>query len=433
MEDVVSDVIENEGNHTELSKDKEPSEKEIIESQIDEEKPEKELEVEDLYDTSVEDLQKSFNFLKVEAKSDDIKNIEDDVKTKQIKDEAEKLYEEFSSFLEQKAEIKADKDIKQAIPTGIDLLDAVLGGGFVVGAMSIIVGSPGSGKTMLAIQTLASAQKIYKKNMIGAFLDSEEATTPIRLSNLGVKNPKIRPYSDVTVEKVFKFIEGLCLFKELKKMVDNPSVMIWDSIANTLSQKERETEDINSVIGYKARLLSFLIPKYVAKCSNYNIAFIAINQLRDVLQLSRFAPARDLKFMSHTKDMPGGNSIKFNAFQLIEMKVKSVLTTEKYGFDGIVAGVKTVKNKFFAPNIEIEIAGSFTKGFSNFWTNYIFLVKVKKLASGAWNYLVSAPDIKFRTKDALDVYNTNPIFKEHFDNASKEAIDDLVGKYKVDD
>ena len=405
------------------------------------EEPEEEVieeeSVEDLYDkqqaTSVEDLKKSFDSLKVDAKKEDLKEIEEKVKKKAITNDAEKLYEEFSTFLEQKAGITSDKTVKEAIPTGIDLLDAILGGGFVIGAMSIIVGAPGSGKTMLAIQTLASGQKILEKEIIGAFLDSEEATTGIRLSNLGVRNPKINPYADVTVEKVFKFIEGLCLFKELKKMVDNPSVVIWDSIANTLSQKERETEDINSVIGYKARLLSFLIPKYVAKCSSYNIAFIAINQLRDVLQLSQFSPAKDLKFMSHTKDMPGGNSLKFNAFQLVEMKVKKAMLSDQYGFDGIIASVKTVKNKLFAPNIEIEIAGSFTTGFSNYWTNYINLVKTKKLKAAGWSYLISLPETKFRTKDSIKLYETNPIFKEHFDKASKDAINELVSKYEIVD
>ena len=205
------------------------------------------------------------------------------VKTGDDEQDAKNLYAEFSSFLETRADITADEGVKIVLPTGIDILDAHLGGGIAVGAMGIIVGSPGSGKTTLAIQTLANAQKVFKGDLIGSFLDSEEATTIMRLSNLGVNYPKIKPYSDVTVEKVFKFLEGLCLFKEEKKIIDKPSIVIWDSIANTLSQKEREVEDINSVIGYKARLLSILIPKYVAKCAKYGICFLAINQLRDNL------------------------------------------------------------------------------------------------------------------------------------------------------
>ena len=348
--------------------------------------------------------------------------------------EAEKLYEEFSSFLETRADIKADEGVKIVIPTGIDILDAHLGGGLAVGAMGIIVGTPGSGKTTLAIQTLANGQRKFKGDLIGSFLDSEEATTSIRLSNLGVNYPKIKPYSDVTVEKVFKFLEGLCLFKEEHKIIDKPSIVVWDSIANTLSQKEREVEDINSVIGYKARLLSILIPKYVAKCAKYGICFLAINQLRDQLQLSKFAPAADLKFMSHTKSMPGGQVLKFGAMQLLEMKVKKAITIEKspYGFDGIISNIKVVKNKLFAPNINIDICGSFVRGFSNFWTSYIFLAENKRITKTAWPYLVSLPTKKFRVKDAKNLYETDKEFKDEFDKNVKEIIQlEIIDKYSI--
>ena len=332
--------------------------------------------------------------------------VEDEEKTKE-------LYAEFSSFLETKTDMTPDSGVKQTISTGLDLVDAILGGGFAIGALDIIVGQPGSGKTMLAIQTLAQAQLQYKGNLLGAFLDSEESTTTVRLSNLGVKYPRIKPYSDITVEKVFKFIEGLSVFKQEKEIIDTPSVVIWDSIANTLSQKEREAEDPNTVIGYKARLFSLLIPKYVSKCGQNNVCFLAVNQLRDVLNIGQFAPPKDLKFMSATKDMPGGNVLKFNAFQLVEMKIQTAIAgekAEKYGFEGIIVKVKCVKNKLFPPNIEVPIVGSFVTGFSNFWTNYNFLKETKRLKSAAWCHLLTLPDLKFRTKDAPKHYIENKKF-----------------------
>jgi len=344
--------------------------------------------------------------------------------------ESKDLYMEFSSFLEDKAKIKQDLGVKETIPTGIDLLDAVMGGGFALGTMGMLVGAPGSGKTCVAIQCMGSAQRKYREGTLVALLDSEEATTTARMYNLGVKHPKIKPYNDITVEKVFKFLEGLCLYKEMKNIVDQPSVVVWDSIANTLSQKEREVEDINSAIGYKARLLSLLIPKYVSKLSVFNICFITINQLRDNIQIGNFTPAKELKFMSMGKTIPGGNTLKFNAFHLLEMKIKEVLKPEKYGFDGIKASIWCVKNKLFSPNIPVEIVGNFVTGFSNLWTNYDFLVSNDRIVSGAWNYLVDLPNVKIRTKDFLSTYNTNPIFKEAFDRASKETIQsEIINKY----
>jgi RecA/RadA recombinase len=342
------------------------------------------------------------------------------------------LYMEFNSFLEDKTDITSDTGIKDTLPTGIDVLDAIMGGGFAIGSMGVITGNPGSGKTMLGIQTMGSAQVKYNGNILVSMLDSEEATTTIRMSNLGVKNPKIKPYNDITVEKVFKFLEGLCLYKEMKGIIETPSIVMWDSVANTLSQKEREVEDINSVIGYKGRLLSLLIPKYVSKLSLYNICLITINQLRDVIQIGNFAPAKELKYMSQGKTMPGGNALKFNAFHLIEMKAKGTATRDKYGFDGYFAEVSCVKNKLFPPNIKINIAGNFVTGFSNFWTNFQFLTENKRMVTGAWNYLADLPNVKIRTKDAEETYNSNPLFKEAYDKAVKETIQtEIIEKYNV--
>jgi RecA/RadA recombinase len=349
----------------------------------------------------------------------------------EIRKESEDLFKEFNDFLEEKIKIIPDSPGKKiTIPTGIRTLDAVLGGGFAVGSLNIIVGQPGSGKSMLASQVVGKGQQKYEGKLLAGYLDSEESTTRERLYNLGVKYPPMTPYSDITVEKVFKFLEGLCLFKEKKEVIDTPSIMVWDSIANTLSEKEREAEDPNTVIGYKARMLSLLIPKYVAKASMYNICILAINQLRDIIQMGLYKAPKDLKMMSLNKDMPGGNVLKFNAFQLIEMRVQSVIDKDKYGFDGIISRVKCVKNKLFTPNIEIDIVGSFTNGFSDFWSGFDFLTDTKRLTTGAWNFLINLPQKKFRTKDAEDLYNSDEEFKNAFDTALDDAIRiEIVEKY----
>lgn len=346
-------------------------------------------------------------------------------------DETKSLYAEFSGILAVEENVKTENVVKQVIPTGIKLLDATLGGGFAVGALSVVVGNPGSGKSMLAMQAAGRAQLKFK-NSIVMFLDSEESTTTQRLSDLGVRYPEIVPYGEMTVEKVFRIIEKLCIFKNEKNMIDIPSVVIWDSIANTLSEKEMTITDPNQAIGYKARVLTQLLPQYISKCSKYGIALVAVNQLRDVIAMGPYSAPRDLKMMSSHKDMPGGNSLKFNAFQLVEMKPKSVLDESKFGFDGIMARCKCAKNKLFRPNIEVDIIGNFTHGFSNFWSSYNFLVDTKRLQSGAWNKLVNCPEIKFRTKDALEKYRTDKIFRTAFDKEVDDAIKvEITDKYST--
>lgn len=383
-------------------------------------------------DMSIDNVPEKFVETVDDLKDTTINNTKEIKKVKNgKKSEVNDLFEEFNSFLETKAKITTDTGIKQTIPTGIDVLDTILGGGFVIGALNIIVGQPGSGKSMLAMQAMGNGQKINNGKMLTSFLDSEESTTTLRLANLGVRNPKIKPYSDMTVEKVFKFLEGLCLFKETKKIISDPSMVIWDSIANTLSQKEREVEDVNSIIGYKARLLSILVPKYVAKLTPYNICLIAINQLRDQMSIGPYGPPKELKFMSTGKTMPGGNILRFNAFHLLEMKTGAVLDGEKYGFDGVVVKAKCVKNKLFPPNIEIELVGDFVRGFSNFWTNWHFLMKHERVkTAGGWTHLHQTPNIKFRSKEAPSRYTSDPEFKEMFDNSVKECLQtELIDKY----
>ncbi len=348
-----------------------------------------------------------------------------------LDEKTQALYSSFNSFLEKKdPDIVPDEGIKTTISTGFDILDAVMGGGFAIGTLEVITGAPGAGKSMLVAQALAKAQEIYKGNILTSYLDSEEAVTTARLANLGVVRPQLKPYTDITIEKVFKFLEGVCLFKEEKDIVDIPSVVVWDSIANTLSQKEREVEDINSVIGYKARVLSILIPKYVAKMATYNICLLAVNQLRDVIQMGPYSAPKELKFMSTGKDMPGGTTLKFNAFHLLEMNIKEVVKEEKFGFEGIVSKVKCVKNKLFRPNIEVFLVGDFVTGFSNFWSNFKFLVDVKRLETGAWNYLINLPNKKFRTIDCFSLYKDDSTFREAFDKEVKDAIkSEIVDKY----
>lgn len=343
------------------------------------------------------------------------------------------LFTEFNDFLKKKTDLVEDVKVRALVPTGIQLLDTILGGGFPVGAMSMIVGQPGSGKSMLAFQTLGNAQKHFNGKLLGNVLDSEHSASRVRLANLGVRNPMLNPHNEITVESVFKYVEAVCLFKEKKNIIDVPSLVIWDSIANTLTQKEIEAEDPNSVIGYKARLLSLCVPKYVAKCSKYNICMITVNQLRDNMQMGIFKPKKELKFLTGDKTVPGGNVLRFNAFHLIEMSTGKELTQDKYGFSGVEVKLKCVKNKLFPPNITISLYGSFTSGFSNFWTNYYMLADYKRLNTGAWNYLIDLPDKKFRTKDAPDLYEKEEGFRKAFDAAVESVLkEEYIDKYQTE-
>ncbi len=412
-----------------------------MEIQTEEQNQNKDQTTDGPVEVTKEDVQEMLDSVKIDDSDEDIevKKVDKTAlkkvdRTGGMDPETLALYEEFGTFLKVKADIIPDSGVKKLIPTGIDVLDAALGGGFPVGAMSMIVGAPGSGKSMLAIQTIGAAQQKYK-GCLASYLDSEEATTTARLVNLGIKYPPIEPFVDITVEKVFKHLEAMCLFKEKKGINDIPSILCWDSIANTLSQKEREAEDVNSVIGYKARMLSLLVPKYVAKCAKHGIAWITVNQLRDDIQLGQFPAPKQLRFLSTGKTLPGGNVLRFNAFTLLELKTKSVLDPEKYGFDGMLFTITTVKNKFMPPNITIELIGDYVRGFNNYWTSFHFLTSTKRMGQGGgWYWLANDPDQKkFRAKGSDLKYYENTDFKQKFDVALQEAVQiEIIDKYNPD-
>lgn len=347
---------------------------------------------------------------------------------------ANELHNSLRTFLSDVEKIEQTEDeIQTTISTGIDVLDALLGGG--VGTSFVeIVGQPGAGKSALAARLLATAQRKYLGKFIGVYLDSEEVMTKERLAQLGVNHPKITPITKLSVEKVFKIIEGICAFKEEykkkdKSVLDTPSIVIWDSIANTQAESGLVVEDPNKIIGLKARLLSFYLPKYVQKLNKYNISLVAINQLRDKLDMGQYAPAPTLKFLAD-KSIPGGNAPLFNAVQLLYLQVKSDLK-EVYGFNGISVKGRLVKNKLFTPNIDFLMLFSYERGFSNFWTNYELLKEYKRISAAAWCTLNAYPGKKFRQKDAIKFYREDPQFREIWDSEVKDVIDvEYIQKYK---
>lgn len=353
---------------------------------------------------------------------DSVKLTEDEYKKlhKKFKED-EGLQMEFDQFLNDKVEVdNSDGGDMDRITTGIDLVDRLSGGGFRIGGLTQIVGQPGSFKSTLVAQIIANCQKKYDKDFLCVYYDTEAAMTTKRLSQLGVNNPPIKPYDDVTIEKLFKTIEAMSAYKMAKK-IETPSLIIWDSIANTSTESERGLDNINSTMGLKQKLLSQLLPRYLPKMKANGIALVAVNQLRDRLNVGMYSPAPDLLHTANF-EIPGGKAVKFNSSHLLKLQNRGELRPDQYGFNGVKLELEFLKNKDFTPYIKEELIVDFKKGVSNFWTNYNMLVNQGRLKSGAWNCLLKLPDVKFRTKDAPQLYAENPKFKEIFDSDVKEVL-----------
>ena len=340
------------------------------------------------------------------------------------------LADEFAAFVKDTKEIVPEGKIKSVLPTGIDLLDTILGGGFGT-KFCQVVGLTGGGKSALAGRLIATGQKKWPGKFLTAYIDSEETMNEERLEQLGCDPHAVKIYTQVSVEKVFKIVEAVAAFKEKhKELMEYPSLIIWDSIANTHTEKALDTENLDQVLGQKARVLSHMLPKYISYLNKYNICMFAINQLREKIDINQFArkPA-DLRMLPD-KSVPGGGSILYNSFQLLN--VRQTKLEETYGFPGIMVSIRSVKNKLFTPNVEIELVFSFEHGFSSFWTNYELLKKTKRItAGGGWVKIKGYESAKFRQSDTIQQYRKDPEFRKVWDDNVRDVLkEEYIDKYK---
>ena len=296
-----------------------------------------------------------------------------------MKDEAKKLYDYFKSFLLEHDE-NLIKSKNEMIPTGIDILDLILGGGFVIGSLSILSGDIKS-CNLLVMSCLKLAQKKFK-NIIECYLDSGYFLTSEKLCIFGIKNPKIRPYSGVTFIKLLYFIDKLCKFKELNKVINIPSIIVWDStLDNTLEHDSQ-----------RDLICSRVYPIYTQKCSKYNICIIVINQLNT--------------------DYSKNNVLKnTKIFHILDFEISH----KRCIFDkNLISTVKCKENKIFPNDFSITLIGNKQKGFSNFWTNFNFLVERNLIDEHILQ--------KIKIKELEKVYQTNHSFRNHFDKMLKNEL-----------
>jgi RecA/RadA recombinase len=315
---------------------------------------------------------------------------------------------------------------KLTIPTGIDILDAIMGGGISM-KFSMIAGPPGGGKSTLVAKIIAAGQKKWPGKFISMYLDSEESMTVDRLYNLGVGSPRVNPINEVTVEKVFKFAETLCTFKEKnKECIEVPSVIIWDSIANTHTESMLESDErTNTMAAQRAAALAYYLPKIIPRLSKYNISLIGINQIRDEIIMDKYNQVPKAMNFMKSGVVPGGKSLIHNSLQALELyPVGGKDEIEKtLGFKGIKVRINAVRNKIFSPNIPVELVFNFNNGYSNFWSNVLMLKEFKYIeATGAWSCLKSCPQPRFYLKDALNICNKHPEWREAFEADVKDCI-----------
>lgn len=241
----------------------------------------------------------------------------------------------------------AKLDVK-ALSTGILSLDRVLGiGGLPKGRIIEIYGAESSGKTTIALQVIAEAQK---NGGLAAFVDVEHALDPIYAKALGVDIEELLISQPDSGEDALEITESLVRSAAL-------DVIVVDSVAALVPKAEIEGTMEESQVGLQARLMSKGLRKLTSAISKSDTVVIFINQIREKIGGFSFTPGP-------TTTTAGGRALKF--FSTIRMEVKKGLSI-KYGeaHVGNETIIKIVKNKVASPHREVKCSMIFGEGISH--------------------------------------------------------------------
>ena len=289
-----------------------------------------------------------------------------------------------------------------AISSGSISLDNALGvGGFPRGRIVEIFGPESSGKTTVALQVVAEAQKA---GGMAAFIDVEHALDPIYARKLGVDVDNLLVSQPDYAEQALEITSALIISGSI-------DVLVVDSVAALVPKAELDGEMGDSHMGVQARLMSQAMRKLTGSVSKSNTCLIFINQIREKIGV----------MFGNPETTSGGRALKF--YSSVRADIRRIAAIKE---GDIVVGnrtkVKIVKNKVAAPFREAEFDIIYGEGISR-EGDLIDLGVAQNIVekSGSW-YSYKGERIGQGRENARQFLKDNPDIRQNVDTELRKAL-----------
>lgn len=301
----------------------------------------------------------------------------------------------------------------ETVPTGSLGLDIALGiGGLPRGRVIEIFGPESSGKTTLALQTIAEAQK---KGGVCGFIDAEHALDPVYARKLGVDLESLLISQPDNGEQALEITDTLVRSGAL-------DVLVIDSVAALTPRAEIEGEMGDSLPGLQARLMSQALRKLTASISRSNCMVIFINQIRMKIGVMFGSP----------ETTTGGNALKFYASVRLDIRrIGSVKDRDEVV--GNQTRVKVVKNKMAPPFKQVEFDIMYGEGVSKVGELIDLGVKagiVEK--SGAW-FSYNSQRLGQGRENSKQFLRDNPVLADEIELSLRQNAGLIAEKFLEED